>query len=394
MQNTQAWRSARFNLLGELSDRKNERAFQMAHYPATRKRMRFICCLTVPAYLAAIYADSLQISGGELFTLAGARIFAALTGVVALIYSFKREGTPVAMGLFAAGYMLTLIMTENLELTIKASIAPLPETPITAFMILLFYLFLPPQIWQPLVAGGLGSAAYLLTLTFLVHASPGHIANTALVLFLANAFGLYFSLRFGMAQRREFLALAELKERAETDPLTNICNRGKIMEMAAREFNAAKRYGYPCALLMLDIDHFKKVNDTYGHAAGDAVLVGLAKLCTDQLRNVDFIGRMGGEEFLLLMPHATCTQALTVADRLLEAIRTTTFTIGEDRITVTASIGAAELTPDTPSLDKLILTADNALYRAKQEGRDRACEIASGKPEHPGRPTVCQTKDN
>ena len=388
MHETAAWRSASLTILGELKDRKSEQAFQTEHYPATRRRMRFVCGLTAPAYLAAIYADTFLLSGDALLELAGARVIAALAGLMALLYAFRKNGTPAAMGVFASVYMLLLILTENLELFLKAGMAPLPETPITVFMILLFYLFLPPQIWQPILAGALGSAAYLFTLIFLTPASSGHVANTFLLLVLANGFGLYFSLRYGAAQRREFLAKAELKSRAETDPLTGIDNRGKIMETAAREFNAAQRYDYPCSLLMLDIDHFKDVNDTYGHAAGDAVLVGLARLCVAQLRNVDFIGRMGGEEFLILMPHATCAQALTVADRLLETIRNTPFSVGGDRITVTASIGAADMCPATPSLDKLIQTADGALYRAKQLGRDRACETAGDgpKPAAPSRP--------
>jgi diguanylate cyclase (GGDEF)-like protein len=373
-------RSASLTLLGELKDKEREQAFQAAQYPGTRRRMRFVCGLTAPAYLAAVYADSLLLSGDALLELAWARILAAIAAMAAVVYAFRKDGTPARMGMFAAVYMILLILTENLELILKAGVAPLPETPITAFMILLFYLFLPPQIWQPVLVGTLGSAAYLFTLIFLTPASSGHIANTLLVLLLANGFGLYFSLRYGAAQRREYLARAELKTRAETDPLTGIDNRGKIMETAAREFNAAKRYDYPCSLLVLDVDHFKQVNDTYGHAAGDAVLVGLAELCVEQLRNVDFFGRMGGEEFLIIMPHATCDQALVVADRLLEAIRNTPFTVGEDSITVTASIGAADMTHATASLDKLIQTADTALYRAKQLGRDRACETAMESP--------------
>ena len=375
------WRSTSLTPLGELKDRKREQAFLTSQYPATRRRMRFVCGLTAPAYVAAIYADAFLLSGEALLMLAVARVIAAMAGFAALIYAFRKDGSPVTMGMFAAAYMILLILTENLELALKAGLAPLPETPITAFMILLFYLFLPPQIWQPTLAGILGSAAYLFTLIFLTPASSGHIVNTFLVLLLANGFGLYYSLRYGAVQRREFLARAELKTRAETDPLTGIYNRGKIMETAAREFNAAQRYDYPCSMLMLDIDHFKQVNDTYGHAAGDAVLVGLAKLCVDQLRNVDYIGRMGGEEFLILMPHASCDQALTVADRLLETIRNTPFVVDQEQITVTASIGAADMTHATPSLDKLIQTADGALYRAKQLGRDRACETAVETPE-------------
>ena len=388
MHATARWRSESLTLLGELKDKKSERAFQASQYPATRRRMRFVCGLTAPAYLAAIYADSLLLSGDALLELAVARVIAAIGAFAALLYAFRKDGSPAAMGVLAAVYMLMLILTENLELALKAGVAPLPETPITAFMILLFYLFLPPQIWQPILAGVLGSVAYLFTLIFLTPASSGHVANTLLVLLLANGFGLYFSLRYGAAQRREFLARAELKVRAETDPLTGIDNRGKIMETANREFNAAKRYDYPCSLLMLDIDHFKEVNDTYGHAAGDAVLVGLSRLCVTQLRNVDFIGRMGGEEFLILMPHATCAQALTVAGRLLETIRNTPFSVNGDQVMVTASIGAADMADGTPSLDKLIQAADGALYRAKQLGRDRACKPGgeSPKPAAPARP--------
>lgn len=378
MSSTKRWPSTQFNLLGQLRDKDKEKAFQEAQYPATRRRMRFVCAITAPAYLAAIYADSLQISGNALLALGGARTLAVLMALATILYSFKKKGTPARMGLFVCAYMIPLILTENFELVLKAGLVTLPETPITAFMILLFYLFLPPQIWQPLTAGTLGSAAYLLTLTFLTNASSGHVANTFLVLALANGFGLYFAMRFGAVQRREFIALSKLKIRAETDPLTGVYNRGKVMDLAAREFNAAKRYNYPCALLMLDIDHFKTVNDTYGHATGDAVLTGFAELCSKKLRNVDLFGRIGGEEFIIFMPHASCAESLTVAKRLLETIRNTPFQADKKEIFVTASIGAAEMNGTTPSLDKLIQTADAALYHAKEHGRNRACEIATG----------------
>ncbi|BDQ34431.1 GGDEF domain-containing protein [Pseudodesulfovibrio portus] len=356
--------------LGRLSDPQAEKDFQRAKLPHTRRRLRFVCAITALAYLGAAYADSLEISGPDLNLLLAARCLTALAGLVPFILTFREKTGSGDMGMAAGVYMAILMATESLELYLKADVFIMGGTPITAFIVLTFYLFQPPQIWQSIISGGLGSVAYLATLALFTDAPPGYVANSFLVFALANGFGLYFCIRFGAAQRREHVALTELKRKAETDALTGLLNRRRVTELCEREFEAAKRYGHPCSLLLMDIDHFKDVNDSSGHAAGDAVLVALSERISRILRVVDIFGRIGGEEFAILMPHATREQALSAAERIRKTVGDLPFEFDGVSLNVTISIGVSSLISEADTMDLLYRQADDALYAAKRCGRN------------------------
>ena len=157
---------------------------------------------------------------------------------------------------------------------------------------------------------------------------------------------------------------------ATTDGLTGIANRRHFMNVAAGEVNRAQRYQAPLAGLMLDIDHFKDVNDKYGHSVGDAVLHSIAEICTQSLRKIDLVGRYGGEEFAFLLPEAGIEQARITAERLCKVIANHSFSGGGRNFQVTVSIGAAELRGVEDTLAALLERADQALYAAKQAGRN------------------------
>jgi len=163
---------------------------------------------------------------------------------------------------------------------------------------------------------------------------------------------------------------------ALTDPLTGLYNRRYIMPHLTRMAEEALTTERQFAVMMLDIDHFKSVNDTHGHAAGDAVLVGLADRLRENLRAIDLLGRVGGEEFLVAMPHTTAKQAQLAANRLRRIIGNTPFAIGEGagpvRISVSVGVAVSDAgtTPDLP-LTQLCSCADQALYRAKNAGRNQ-----------------------
>ncbi len=168
-------------------------------------------------------------------------------------------------------------------------------------------------------------------------------------------------------QRNEqLLAQAfRLEELATHDSLTGAINRRKFNEMIDIEFERVRRYGRPLSFVILDIDHFKRVNDTLGHEAGDQVLVSLAQLLRDGIRTVDTLARWGGEEFVLLLPQVSLSGAADLAERLRLDVRARRLPAD-----VTVSCGVAEhRPPETP--DDLFARADAALYRAKDEGRDR-----------------------
>jgi len=166
----------------------------------------------------------------------------------------------------------------------------------------------------------------------------------------------------------------ELKHRAHIDYLTGVNNRGYFMEQAELELSRAVRYGSPLSLYMLDIDFFKKVNDSHGHKVGDLVLIKLAEVCGQTLREVDIIGRLGGEEFAILLPETNQTKATEVAERLREAIAKAKVPLeGGLPLHFTVSIGVTSLVSKDDNLDVLLNHADKSLYEAKESGRNRVC---------------------
>jgi diguanylate cyclase (GGDEF)-like protein len=157
---------------------------------------------------------------------------------------------------------------------------------------------------------------------------------------------------------------------AITDALTGIFNRRHFFELAGREFERARRLSRPLVLVMCDIDNFKLVNDTYGHLVGDQVLRIVAERCRKNLREVDLLGRYGGEEFVALLTEVTCERGREVGERLRASVEAPSYVVDEQEVSVSNSVGVADIT-DCSSLEILIHRADQALYQAKQMGRNR-----------------------
>ncbi|MFC7051089.1 GGDEF domain-containing protein [Hansschlegelia quercus] len=167
----------------------------------------------------------------------------------------------------------------------------------------------------------------------------------------------------------------QLRQLADTDPLTGALSRRAFRDLAARELSLSRRYRRELALLTFDLDYFKSINDTHGHAAGDDVLVRSVDACKAELRNSDSIARLGGEEFAVLLPHTGAAAARDVAERLRRALGAQSFGSGRGRFHISASFGVASTRAGASDLDNLLRRADEALYRAKAKGRDR-CETA------------------
>lgn len=166
--------------------------------------------------------------------------------------------------------------------------------------------------------------------------------------------------------------LEELRHLATTDSLTGLYNRRHFLELCQRELRRVGRYPNSVALLMLDADHFKNINDTYGHDAGDQVLRIISRLCRTHVRDVDIIGRMGGEELAILLPQTGYPAVLEVAERLRAAIAETTLPLKDGQmLRFTVSIGGCACNGRQPDLDALLKAADQALYVAKRNGRNR-----------------------
>jgi diguanylate cyclase (GGDEF)-like protein len=174
------------------------------------------------------------------------------------------------------------------------------------------------------------------------------------------------------ANRELQASLNREQVRARTDELTGLHNRRYFLELAERECSVATRHERPLSVVMIDIDHFKQINDTFGHQAGDEVLARVATTVAAQRRTGDIVARYGGEEFMLLLPETTAENALLVAEHLRSAVAADGLDTPAGRAKFTISAGVAALDANTQTLEQLIRQADQALYAAKAQGRNRA----------------------
>lgn len=170
--------------------------------------------------------------------------------------------------------------------------------------------------------------------------------------------------------------IRDLENLATTDGLTRLYNRRTFLQRAESEFERSRRYQRPLTVLMMDVDHFKDVNDTYGHEVGDRVLRVLADECRRTLRQQDVLGRYGGEEFVAFLPETAAPVALEVAERLRKSVESLRVPVERNSIRITLSIGIAVLDEKDRDIAALIVSADQALYEAKQQGRNRT--VVSG----------------
>jgi len=164
----------------------------------------------------------------------------------------------------------------------------------------------------------------------------------------------------------------KLEHMAATDPLTGAANRRRFIECVEAEIARAKRHGAPFSLLALDLDHFKAINDSYGHQTGDQVLQRFVKKCLDAIRPYDGVARVGGEEFMVLLPQVALDAARSIGERIRAAIAGAPFDSGNGNpIDVTVSVGVSEFGRDGETIDAILRKADERLYRAKHQGRNR-----------------------
>lgn len=191
-------------------------------------------------------------------------------------------------------------------------------------------------------------------------------------------------LRLSFRHQAEVALEEELFQAATTDPLTRVPNRRWFEEQAEISISRSRRHNYPLSMLILDIDHFKTVNDTHGHACGDRVLAAVAGLLCEGKRQEDLLCRYGGEEFLMMLVDADPEGARQLAERLRQRVMIQRHPAENDALTVTISIGISFFRPED-TFETLVRRADNALYRAKEKGRNRV--------EQEGPEDVAPTKD-
>lgn len=289
--------------------------------------------------------------------------------------------------IFATGIILIVpLRPESFSTQVTAAVVA----------IMAFYLLIPNLLTVATLASVCLSIGFLVAAVLYVGISPAVTLRLGLLLLMANIVGYSALLRIEFLQRKQFMLLneerdqnrqlqteiahrksleAQLRMVAEHDALTGVNSRGHFMSRAAALLQRSQWENAPFCLFMIDVDHFKRVNDTWGHTYGDQVLTKVAEVCQHSLRPTDIIGRFGGEEFVVALPNTDSINAQAVAERLKENVAALTFEdeMSDLRLSVTIGIAVANVEDD---LDALITRADNMLYVGKRDGRNRVVMLS------------------
>lgn len=278
----------------------------------------------------------------------------ALAATVLSVYFHFVMDSPLARMVFMFGLIIVLCLAIAREY-MRADALRTPATVLVGGLWLVHALVNLFQVvgllWAP-VAGVMESAGYTQIMMM-----------ESIVLTVAFALGVII-----MTTDR---LQADLAHQAAMDPLTEVFNRRAFFSSAESALLRAERAGAPVSVLVMDLDHFKNVNDTFGHAAGDKVLCHFAAMAQASLRGGDILGRFGGEEFIALLPDADADQATRVAERLREGVSRSSIDCDGVAVRITVSIGVAMCSDRSASLEKMVKCADEALYEAKEKGRNR-----------------------
>lgn len=390
------WRSMEIKNIyrwnGEFEDRLLEAGYRDETRAVDFKTIRVACLLTSTAYLSGGAANYFAFGWSQPFqALLAVRLAAFFSALLCCIISY-RSSSRQPVDLLILWYCMFLIFGDSLELYFIPTTS-LPEMPTLFLIVLTYYMFFPTRL-HLIIAGGLSAGICYCAVAGLVHGPAIPLFSNAIAAFiLINAIGVYHVRAMNLAQRMKFMALAgekeknarlqeeiaerkrvqqKLFEQATVDELTQIYNRRFFLELAEKELARAKRQQQSLALIMMDLDHFKSINDNHGHHMGDQTLKVVADAVGEDLREGDIIGRFGGEEFALLLPDAGKAEAMNVAERIRRRVENASVTRGELKIRVTASLGVAVMVPDEESqLSQLLKLSDAALYKAKDQGRNR-----------------------
>lgn len=301
------------------------------------------------------------------------RLFASILFSL-LAVSYTGEGTNRLLWWYA-GYALVFAST----LSAMMALSPLAfeeRLPGILFYVVAFLAVSPHVSWT------IGAYALLIVAAnagmVWVDTGPGPqlIANAFVGSWLVTAGAVAYY--FDLLRRYEFRLTHErererklLKRLATVDTLTGVANRRYFLSLMKRETERSRRYGHPLSVAMLDIDHFKKINDTYGHDAGDRCLKAFCTIIGKRLRISDHFGRLGGEEFALIFPETSLDEAARTVEHLRRRLETMNMTLNGERIVMTMSAGVTQWSGEDAAIDKTLKRADRSLYRAKAAGRNR-----------------------
>jgi len=325
--------------------------------------------LQVLASVLIVAATPLQVDGALRFagvmSWQGRRGLNAVTGTVLGVLVLGRFWMPVDSGLESVIPPAALALEALLAVALLVRLPPTMSVPALQMLSGCFLVDALIHVFD---------AAMLIPHGYAPVPMQAGVAIANMVVLVFKAFGIVAA--GTQRTEAELLMLSrDLERQASTDPLTKLRNRRSFYDLGDSSLAVAKRHDRPLTALMVDIDRFKEINDRHGHAGGDVVLVAVAEVMSRMLRNSDLIGRMGGEEFAILLVETGQRAAELTAERLRRGVMAL-HPMSPAFEGLTISIGLAPLAPEVTRLDELLQNADRALYRAKQEGRNRWVAVA------------------
>lgn len=368
------------------------------------RRLDWLALLAVPFGLLHIGAFWLNVQGsGARFDSWRQNIIAThltvaalLTGIGLLAWQARQRAVPPLYGDTLAGLAAAALLAFGLTITffdqqITSSITPFLLGSVAAALILLL------RPWLSLLLYGTAFALFELAMQIAQPDPQMRLSNQmgglsicgiGVLLSLILWFGHLRNLKQRQRLHRQRMELEEKNRQLEYlaghDPLTGLLNRRQFDHLVKQELARCERQPLPLSLLMVDLDHFKFINDRYGHPLGDEVIRHTANLLRKHTRNIDSVARLGGEEFLLLLPNSNAQQAANMAEKLRKLLAETPLPMKEGLLYLTASFGIASLCGGVRgTYEGLYATADQALYRAKASGRNRVEQLETKSPGAP-----------
>ena len=382
-----------FTWYGDFSDSQMERDYRDSCWPEMVGGIARICALAAFGFLLAGFSLLTERGMTPLVSfLTLLRGVVAMTGFLPLVLLGTRYSlrlTPC----FIASFVMCIGFYESIAAVLTYTPGLESSTPYTLIIVLLFYLVVPLTLRHIMAAGVIASAMYVGALRMWVVPAWPMLFQLSFFFLVANVLGASIFVHMASWRRCHFFDMHEirrlnqrlqkevlrkdvanrhLEHLAITDSLTGVGNRRKFLEVADLERRRAHRYGIPFSVVMLDIDHFKEVNDRYGHEGGDIALCELTRVVGEQLRCSDLLVRLGGEEFAMLLPETQKEEAWMLAERVRRSIAAHVVRTGVLHFSITASMGVTEVeNGGEDSVKGMLNRADAALYKAKSRGRNR-----------------------
>lgn len=377
-------------LTAEFTDPREEADFRVHSADSMTRHLRVALWGWIAALALASWLDYRFFGfdpGGQMLLISRAVVIA---GLLLLVFLSYRSPARITDGYaitfmevigFAAFFLIFLLRPSLVTYNLGTVMVMLMAT----------YVFIPNRLVTATFAVMAGIAGMMLTM-WLIGMSNSAQVGLFILLVIPAVLGYAGAYRLHRTQREQHMLLRKaetaneqllgeigqrkklerkLRHQAVTDPLTGLFNRRHFGELYERERERARRQGVPLTLAMVDLDFFKQVNDHYGHESGDAVLRNVAGILRDGLRQTDVVGRLGGEEFVLLLPDTDTAEAETMIERLRCQLGERPTEIDGKTISVTATFALTKVRPQTDSLADALRTVDLALYQGKDEGRNR-----------------------